>query len=141
MEDGRPIHYDRNTVNSPRPSARNLRRRRERILNDEVEIRSMPMEPKIVLHLECVWCQFKRPGGEYFAVCPRCRSCQYCGLVSKFKAYCLTCGNHLDEGMDPPKPPRRIRQSDIVHDKPAKTKKPKSRLRPIRANRGPRLIS
>lgn len=139
MENGRDIHYDRNTVNSPRPSEKNLRRRREKILNNEVEIRPMPMEPKIVLHNACVWCNYTQ--GEYFAVCPRCRNCQYCGLVSRIRDKCLTCGNHLDAGMDPPKPPRRLRQSDIVHDKIPKGKRPKSRRRPNRRDRRPRLIS
>lgn len=141
MEDGRPLHYARNTVNSPRPSEKNLRRRREKILAGEVEIRPMTMEPKIVLHLECVWCKYHRPGGEYFAICPRCRSCQYCGLVSKRREQCFTCGNHLDTGMETPQP-RRLRLRDQVHNAKAKKRKaPSSRRRPIMRKRGPRTRS
>lgn len=99
MEAGRNIHDHRNSVDSPRPSEKNLRRRRKAIEEGTVKIRTMPIEEKLVAHSICVWCSHEDPNGRTFVKCPRCHCCQYCGLVSKDPNHCFICGNFATEDM------------------------------------------
>jgi len=113
METGRHIHDQRNSIAGPRPGAKNLRRRQERAFSDaklprsDRNYKSMPLEPKLVANTICVWCTFETETGNSFVICPRCRACQYCGLVGKSSDHCLICGNTAEPDMIAQKPARK----------------------------------
>jgi len=143
METGRNIHDQRNSLKSPRPGARNLRRRQEkyqeRILTPrkDREYKTMEFEPKLVAHSVCVWCSAE--DDHTFVICPRCHACQYCGLVGQDPDNCLLCGNTARPDMIREKPARKRALPGV--GKPQRQKRPLSRRRPMTRSRGPRIAS
>ena len=103
MENGRNIYYSGNTLKSPRPSAKNIKRRNA-VYNAQLVVqRSIEFKPKIVAHSRCIWCKYKYEDNRFFVVCPRCRMCQYCGLVAEHDlSHCYLCGNMPDDNVSTP---------------------------------------
>lgn len=98
MEDGRDIHYHGNSVAGPRPSAKNLKRRQLSYKSTDDKIRPMDHAPKVVANSKCVWCGYVKYSEDcFFIVCPVCRSCQFCGLVSHDLNSCHLCGNEAPD--------------------------------------------
>ena len=102
MEDRFRVHHDRNTVIPPSPG----RKRMKKTLRDKGVYthtgKMMTYEPKVCAVDRCVWCEASF-GDQMRVICPSCRNCQYCGLVSASMAECSNCGNHPDETIIPPK--------------------------------------
>ena len=97
MENGLSLHYNRNTLNTPHPGKKRLRKNRR----DQASIKfdgktPQNREHKVVAVSRCVWCSFTAQ--QYFITCPICRNCQYCGMVDNVDQYrCYLCGNYLPE--------------------------------------------
>lgn len=144
METGRNIHDPRNTIASPRPGEKNLRRRQARaVMNAALprkdrEYKSMPIEPKIVAHTECVWCGGHYQDGRSFVKCPRCRACQYCGLVSQDRDNCHICGNQAPDDSKRQQPARK-RAHRSPQDAPKRRNRIVRRTGPQTRDRRPRI--
>ena len=97
MENGRPLHYHRNTVNPPAHEANEIEMRRQH--KPGVLITHQRYIPKCeVKHYarrQCVWCGVH--WDTYRIVCPRCKNCQFCGLMGGDQYLCHFCGNYLPE--------------------------------------------
>ena len=143
METGRNIHDSRNSLKSPRPGARNIRRRQEKFQDRAItprkdrEYKTMVPESKLVAHTVCVWCSNEEEHS--FVICPRCQACQYCGLVGQNPDNCLICGNTAEPDMIRAKPARKRALPGV--GKPRRQKGPLSRLRPRTRSRAPRTSS
>lgn len=143
METRRNIYDPRNSLKSPRPGARNLRRRQEKfqerllLPRKDREYKTMPMEEKLVAHSVCVWCSNEED--HTFVICPRCHACQYCGLVGQDPNNCLICGNTATQDMIRPEPARKRALVGVGRSR--REKRPVSRRRPKTRQRGPRLLS
>ncbi len=113
METGRNIHDERNSLAGPRPGKKNLRRRQEKFESEsklprsDRQFKTMEIVPKLVANTTCVWCTFQTETGNSFVICPRCRACQYCGLVGKSSDYCFICGNSAEDDMIAVPPARK----------------------------------
>jgi hypothetical protein len=97
MENGPSLHYNRNTLNTPHPGAKRLRknRREQHTIEFDGKI-PQNREHKVVAVSRCVWCSFTAQ--QYFITCPICKNCQYCGMVDNVDPYrCFLCGNYLPE--------------------------------------------
>ncbi len=97
MEGRRSIHHHRNTVSPAQPTKKQRQARHSGYYGSVVDAGPIIPENKTVKHcavLECVWCHFRSKN--YFAVCPRCRNCQICGLLVETGYSCPHCGNILD---------------------------------------------
>lgn len=97
MENRPSIYYPGNTVIAPHPG----RKRREKVINPdkqpEFEAKDPKPEHKVCATAKCVWCGYSADG-QYFITCPRCRNCQYCGMVDMVDPNrCYLCGNYLPE--------------------------------------------
>lgn len=121
MQIGRNLHHPGNTVEGPHPGKRNLFRRLRRIETDSVDqLKVMPFEPKLVANSTCVFCGFG-VADDYMAICQRCHTCQYCGLVCGPLAWCRFCGNNRDKQVDPPD--RSAKRASQSLQEPSKIKR------------------
>ena len=95
MESRSDIYYSRNTVKPPKPG----RKRRDKVKKQKsrfvINNRRPKYEEKVCLTQKCVWCE--REFTQYFAVCPYCHNCQYCGQSNDELFKCQQCANHVDE--------------------------------------------
>lgn len=105
MENRHDMDHSRNTINLPRPSAKNRDRRRimMSVPEDERGLKIQEYREKTALSRVCVWC-----GNDQLklrAVCMFCHTCQYCGLLPMNTHRCDRCGNS---------DPDYVRQSRVV---------------------------
>lgn len=106
MQGGRPLYYDRNTVEHPRPSRKNRERRITRGEVQEHPDKIMADEPRVCAMLRCVWCGVDFDN--YRISCPRCQCCQYCGMIVSAVDMCHTCNNYLPDELKPTDEPKRF---------------------------------
>ena len=110
MQSRHTIYYEKNSVEPPRPSAKNIQKRRANEKAGLVELKNVSNERKTCATLSCVWCG---NGFDDYAVrCKTCGLCQYCGSACPDYNGCTTCGNILPEELKPKIPldgRRRVR--------------------------------
>lgn len=139
METRRSVYYKGNSVKRDRPDARERRRRRLLVHADAHPLNVIPEldRDRVFLTLECLWCD--NVLADPHAVCPHCRNCQWCGLVSDRLDVCRMCGNHEPEQIRP----ERVRRRAVVIGREARidtpgqaepTPRPTSRSGPEKAD-------